>query len=75
MVFCDVDMPVMNGIEVLRTVKADPNLEHIPFIIMTGRDDMPTRRTISNLSVSKYLTKPVMIKDFLATIVFSLQEK
>lgn len=73
LVWSDVDMPVMDGIDLLRTVKADPNYARIPFVVATGRSDARTRRTAQDLGVQSFLTKPVDISLFLATIVQLLQ--
>lgn len=75
LILCDVDMPVMNGIEVLRTVKADPIFAKIPFLIVTGRNDEPALKTSLDLGVEAYLTKPVDTAEFLSTIAHFLKEK
>jgi CheY-like chemotaxis protein len=72
-ILCDVEMPVMTGIDVLRTVKADPLLAKIPFVIITGQSDHELVQTAHDLGVAAYLTKPLAINDFLAVIVRFLQ--
>jgi two-component system alkaline phosphatase synthesis response regulator PhoP len=73
MILCDVEMPVMNGIDVLRTVKADVLLAKIPFVIITGQSDRELVQTAHDLGVAAYLTKPLAINDFLAVIIRFLQ--
>lgn len=68
LIVCDIDMPVMNGIEVLRTAKADPIAAKIPFMIVTGSNDERTLKTSHDLAVEAYLTKPVDIMEFLSTV-------
>lgn len=68
LIICDVDMPVMNGLEVLKTVKADPLYAKIPFVMATGRTDTLTRRTLLELGVDSYLTKPISIAEFFMTL-------
>lgn len=68
LIVCDVDMPVMNGFEVLRTAKADPLAAKIPFLIVTGSNDELTLKTSRDLEVEAYLTKPVDITEFLSTV-------
>ncbi len=75
LILCDVDMPVMNGIEVLRTIKADPIYAKIPFFIITGHCDEQTLKTALDLGVEAYLTKPIAITEFLFTIDRFLKEK
>ena len=74
-ILCDVDMPVMNGIEVLRRVKANPKLAKIPFVIITGQSDADTRQTAQELGVDAYLTKPVPITEFLYVVIRFLQAR
>jgi CheY-like chemotaxis protein len=38
-ILIDVMMPVMNGVELLRALRADPHLCHVPVILMTGVND------------------------------------
>jgi DNA-binding response OmpR family regulator len=40
MVVSDIDMPRLDGFELCGRVKADPRLEHIPFVLLTGRMDL-----------------------------------
>ena len=75
LIVCDVDMPVMNGIEVLRAVKADPIYAKIAFVIVTAHDDERTLKTSQDLGVEAYLTKPRVGTEFLSTIVYFLTEK
>jgi CheY-like chemotaxis protein len=75
LIVCDVDMPVMNGIEVLRTAKADPIYAKIPFLIITGHRDEQTLKTSLDLGVEAYLTKPIAVTEFLSTIDHFLKEK
>jgi CheY-like chemotaxis protein len=52
----DVVMPDMNGWEVLQALKSDPELAHIPVIMLTMIDD---KNLGFALGASDYLTKPV----------------
>lgn len=40
MVVSDIDMPRLDGFELCARVKADPRLEHLPFVLLTGRMDL-----------------------------------
>ena len=75
LILCDMDMPVMNGIEVLTAVKADPIYAKIPFLIITGHRDEQTLKKSRDLGIEAYLTKPIAIPEFLSTVGHILKEK
>ena len=74
LIICDVDMPVMDGIEVLTTVKADPIYAKIPFLILTGHRDERMLKVSRDLGVEACLTKPITVTVFLSTIARILNE-
>jgi len=74
-ILCDVEMPVMNGMDVLKKVKADPTLAKIPFVIISGQNDRELVQTAYDLGAEAYLTKPLPIKELLAVIVRFLQAR
>jgi signal transduction histidine kinase len=57
-ILCDVNMPGMNGWEVLKRVRADPDTAHVQFVLMTGnlRDIKP--RTGMEVGADDFLVKP-----------------
>ncbi|MCX6031007.1 MAG: response regulator [Chloroflexi bacterium] len=58
----DIRMPKMDGVEVLRKVKAHPALKTMPVIMLTTTDDPREVEACYQLGCSSYVTKPV---DFL----------
>lgn len=74
LIICDLDMPVMDGIQVLKALRADPIHASIPFIAATGRTDALTMQTLRDLGADKYLAKPISIAPFLTTIGDFLQQ-
>lgn len=75
LIICDLDMPVMDGLQVLKALRADPIHASIPFIVASGRTDALTMQTLYDLGADAYLTKPVTLATFLTTIGDILQEK
>ncbi len=61
-IFCDWDMPRMNGDEVLTAVRSDPNTAHLPFIMITTRSDRDSLVSAVQLGVSAYIVKPFNAK-------------
>jgi adenylate cyclase len=59
LILLDVMMPKLDGFEVCRRVRADPELPYIPIILVTARTD--TRDIVAGLEAGgdEYLTKPV----------------
>ena len=55
----DWEMPKMNGIELLRWLKDQPEYEHTPVIMQTARDSAENIREGINAGAYYYLTKPV----------------
>jgi CheY-like chemotaxis protein len=64
----DINMPRVDGIEVLRQVKADPNLATIPVIMLTTTDDPREVERCYKLGCNVYITKPVAYDKFVEAI-------
>jgi CheY-like chemotaxis protein len=68
LIISDWEMPEMDGIDLFRVVRATPNFQKIPFVIMTA-DDNPNRiSTAKKEGVMEFLLKPVINKTLLETI-------
>jgi len=61
-------MPKLDGIEVLRKLKADPELKKIPVIMITTTDDPREVETCHTLGCNNYITKPVEYDVFVNAI-------
>ncbi len=64
----DIRMPKIDGIEVLRQIKADPDLRRIPVIMVTTTDDPREVDKCHELGCSTYITKPVEYTKFIEAI-------
>lgn len=77
LVISDVEMPIMNGIELLKLIRADDNLKEIPFILVTSVAQQEKIMEAIEQQVSNYVIKPIN-PDILAkriTAVFASQAK
>jgi DNA-binding response OmpR family regulator len=63
LVLLDVDMPSMNGFEVLEQLKEDSKTYQIPVVMLTGQKDDVFKVTASRLYSEDYVTKPVSLLD------------
>lgn len=64
----DLKMPKVDGLEVLRTVKADPRLRSTPVVILTSsREEQDVVRSYE-LGVNAYVVKPVEFDKFLRAV-------
>jgi len=59
LILLDVMMPGIDGLQVARTVKADPTTSNIPIIMLTARTDRAARLAALNAGAEEFLTKPV----------------
>lgn len=58
LIISDWHMPEMDGIDLLRKVRADDRLQHIPFLMLTSDDTAENVNEAVLMGVSAYLTKP-----------------
>ena len=58
LIISDLNMPEMDGLELLRAVRAEPNLKGIGFIMLTSRGEVDLVKQAIALGVNNYLMKP-----------------
>jgi CheY-like chemotaxis protein len=64
----DIKMPRVDGVEVLRQLKSDPQTAPIPIIMLTTTDDPREIQRCYELGCSVYITKPVDYQAFVEAI-------
>jgi CheY-like chemotaxis protein len=64
LVLLDLNLPRMNGIEFLRHMRTDPQLNPIPVVVLTTSNDDQDKIEAYNLNVAGYLVKPVTFVNF-----------
>ena len=68
LILLDLNLPDMTGDEVLRRLKGDPQVQHIP-VIMVSADAMGDRiEQLLAMGAAGYLTKPYKVSEFLRVI-------
>ena len=68
LVLLDIRMPKVDGIEVLRRIKADPDLRKLPVIMLTTTDDARDVDRCHHLGCNEYIQKPVDYDKFAEAI-------
>jgi CheY-like chemotaxis protein len=64
----DLRMPVVDGKEVIRQVKQDRELQHIPIIVLSTTDDPWEKENCYSLGCSTYIVKPIQHEEFIKVI-------
>lgn len=63
-VFLDLNLPKIDGLGVLRAIRADVRLMHVPVVMLTTSADDKDRRECYAAGCNSYIRKPVAFKDF-----------
>lgn len=63
-VLLDIQMPKVNGIEVLKQMKSDPRTKTIPVVMLTSSKEDPDIEKCYALGANSYIVKPVNFESF-----------
>jgi len=67
-ILCDLMMSELNGIEIVKTIKSDKGLLHIPFIIVSAAHESERQTEVMNAGAEIYITKP-FDNDYLKSVI------
>ena len=68
LILLDLNMPVMDGREVLAELVQDDRLNHLPVIVLTTSEDERDVLSMYKLRCSSYITKPVDLGEFIRVV-------
>ena len=68
LVLMDIQLPDVSGLDAVRQLKADPETRHIPVIAVTAFAMAGDKRRALDSGCDGYIAKPIMLREFLATI-------
>lgn len=57
-ILCDWQMPRLNGLELLKKIRAAPGGAHIPFVMLTSMSDFKSVKEAIDQGATNYITKP-----------------
>ena len=64
LILLDLNMPRMNGSQLLAEVKEDSALKHIPVVILTGSREIEDIAKTNHMQADRYVTKPIDLEQF-----------
>lgn len=67
-VFLDLKLPKINGLQVLRELKADARLRTVPVVVLTSSSEERDLREAYQLGVNSYIVKPIDFQQFLGAV-------
>jgi CheY-like chemotaxis protein len=67
-IFLDLKMPKVDGLEVLRQIKSDPELRHLPVVMLTSSREEKDLVRSYDLGVNAFVVKPVDFTQFVEAI-------
>lgn len=70
-IFCDWEMPVMAGDELLSKVRENPATSHLPFIMITAKGDRDSLVTAVQLGVTSFVVKPFTPKKLIEKVLLA----
>jgi CheY-like chemotaxis protein len=65
LIFLDLSLPKVSGLEVLKAIKSTPHLMHIPIVVASGSEDPEHIRAVYALNGNCFMRKPSDLKQFL----------
>ncbi|MFN3396599.1 MAG: response regulator [Thermodesulfovibrionales bacterium] len=68
LILSDLNMPYMDGIELLRSIRSNPAFSHIPFLMVTTEADEEEKKRAIDSGANGYLVKPVTAEIILQNI-------
>jgi len=68
LVLMDIQLPDIDGIEALRQIRTDPALDAMPVVAVSASVMPEDLRLIAAAGFDAYVTKPIALKDFKATV-------
>jgi CheY-like chemotaxis protein len=67
-ILLDINMPIMDGLKLVKRVRSDPNHKDTPIVIITTEGANEDRQRALQLGANAYITKPIQAPQVIATV-------
>jgi len=74
-IICDLEMPVLNGLEFVRRLRESGFFEEIPLIMLSGKEESAEKIKCFEMGADDYVLKPFNPRELLARIQRRLESK
>jgi diguanylate cyclase (GGDEF)-like protein len=74
-IFCDLEMPRIDGLKFLSMMKSRPDLQDMPVIMLSGRDNRDLKIKSLEQGASDFITKPFDVEELVARVKVHLKIK
>lgn len=75
LILLDLNLPGLNGFDVLQQLKADKTTRNVPVIVLTGWDDLTDKVRCFEMGATDYVTKPFEVAELRARVRAALRAK
>ena len=67
-IITDINMPILDGLKLVKRVRSDPNHKDTPIVIITTEGAGEDRQRALQLGANAYITKPIQAPQVIATV-------
>jgi DNA-binding response OmpR family regulator len=73
LILCDINMPYLNGLDLMSLMQSDARSASIPVVVVSGRTDSDTMTRAVKLGAADFLAKPITREQLLESVDACLQ--
>ena len=74
LIVLDLNVPKIDGMDVLRAIRKDPTLAKVPIAVLTSSGSLQDKVDAISSGADRFITKPVELRSFVATVGRSVKE-